>query len=337
MKRIVVVAIIILAFILPGCTKNTETWTHLGRGEAAGAFMLDSNNAWIVCKEGNVFIFDGETWNSKEISNYKLTDVWAARPDEVWTTGKASRSDRVIGSIYFYNGHKWTLVKKTPDYGLYGLTGLDGSHVWAVGDSGAILFFDGRDWVEQDSGVKWNINDIWAYDFSHVWAVGSGGILFFNGSTWQIQFQKETDDIFMGLNSIDGFDQNHVWAAGSIDGDVFGSILFYDGKDWRTQVEGKTLNEINAKDRVVNVTDDILDTGYTSIYAVDENKVFVVSKNGPYIFNGSRWEEELMNANGITPTILFGFETAVFAAGYTTGYDSPSSTSFFDTWLTEIK
>lgn len=335
MKKIIVFAIVLFGFILSGCANKTEAWTYLGDGEATGAFMLDGNNAWIACKEGNMFIYDGKSWNSKEFNSFNLTDVWAARPEKVWATGKASKAEKVIGGIYFYNGRKWALTKKTPGQRLYGLTGIDASHIWAVGDSGTILFFDGRDWIEQASGVKWNIKDIWAYDPSHVWAVGSGGILFFDGNTWHTQFKKEADGIFTGLNSIDGFDQNHIWAAGSVDGDAFGSILFFDGKGWQTQVKGRTLSEINKKDRVVHVTEDIFDETYASVYAANISLAYVISKNGLYVYNGNKWREKSINTNGVTPTIVFGFEAAVFIAGYTSGYDSPSSTSYFDAWLTE--
>ena len=95
---------------------------------------------------------------------------------------------------------------------LYGVSALDATHVWAVGEYGTILFFNGTSWSPQTSGTTANLVSVSALDATHVWAVGaSGTILFFNGTFWSAQASGTTNNL-MGVSALDA---THVWAVGN--------------------------------------------------------------------------------------------------------------------------
>lgn len=61
--------------------------------------------------------------------------------------------------------------KKPEDY--RGVFALDSSHVWEVGLFGTINFYDGGRWVSQVSGTTSHLLGVSGLNTTHVWAVGS--------------------------------------------------------------------------------------------------------------------------------------------------------------------
>jgi photosystem II stability/assembly factor-like uncharacterized protein len=130
-----------------------------------------------------------------------------------------------IGGTAMAQGQEdyWVWENPTPtDNDLYGVSALDTSHVWAVGDNGTVLFYDGTRWNSQISPTTNNLKDVWAISENDVWAVGDGGtIIHYDGSGWTINSQGLTDK---NLRGISGCDATHLYAVGDS-----GTVLIYSG------------------------------------------------------------------------------------------------------------
>ncbi len=135
----------------------------------------------------------------------------------------------------FYDGNQWS-GQPGGFGGLNGVSAVDPTHVWAVGDGGTILFYDGTSWSVQASGLTGDLVSVSAISWNHVWAVGQyGNILFFDGTSWTLQ-RGGADPAFY-LRGVSALDPTHVWAVGDDSGGV-ATILFFDGTSWSTQDPG---------------------------------------------------------------------------------------------------
>ena len=169
-----------------------------------------------------------------------------------------------LADFYFGNPFTSPLWKSQESgilYGLYGVSAVDATHIWAVGWYGTILFYDGANWSAQTSGTISGLYGVSAVDATHVWTVGAGGkILFYNG-VWAPEASGTTEHLY-GVSAVD---VNHVYAVGSN-----GTILFkHNGGAWATEVSGttETLQSVSACDA-------------THIIAVGEDGTILTSANG---------------------------------------------------------
>jgi hypothetical protein len=288
----------------------------LGTGSLLGVHMLDETHSWAVGKKGRVAFFDGSNWKAETVgTKTDLTGVYASNPDEVYIVGAG-------GTAFHYRG-KWMSVPTPVTTGLRGISGVDSSHVWAVGTSGCVIFFDGQKWSVQDSGVSWNINGVSALDPNHVWAVGSGGILFFDGQRWSSQWEAGNSALFPGLNGVFALDKNQVWAVGSIQGGFSSSVLFFDGHRWVVQFDqfGAGLAGTASP-----ATRDFIEP-LKSVYVSSPDKVYTATELAVVTFDGNRWH--IRKTPNEFFSALSGFENEVIGVGYRMGYDNLTNRTIY--------
>jgi photosystem II stability/assembly factor-like uncharacterized protein len=138
------------------------------------------------------------------------------------------------GLILFNDGNSWTEQESTLSTDIYSVSFLDASNGWAVGKGGKIIHYDGTAWAAQSSGITTDLNSVSMLDANNGWAVGkSGVVLYYNGTSWTTQFTASKD-----LASVFAVDANHVWAAGK-----GGLVVFYNGSSWTVQDLGGSIKD----------------------------------------------------------------------------------------------
>ncbi len=114
----------------------------------------------------------------------------------------------------------------------------DGSVV-VVGDEGAIFSYDDGQWIRQASPVPLPLHALWGRTWDDLYAVGwMGTVLHFDGGEWRLlrgckvdesgkyAAEEENTPLFDVTGNVAG----HLWAVGDR-----GTILHYDGEDWRRE------------------------------------------------------------------------------------------------------
>jgi hypothetical protein len=128
--------------------------------------------------------------------------------------------------------------------------------IYAVGTCGLLLHFDGELWAEIDLGVEDNLNAIWAIAPNDIWIGGkrhyseddecSGGITdaydagmgiiyHFDGTSWQVAFEREGES---QIESMWGSSENDIYAVGgrhyapNVDESGQVGISHYNGDNW---------------------------------------------------------------------------------------------------------
>ncbi|MBP7737006.1 MAG: IPT/TIG domain-containing protein [Spirochaetes bacterium] len=152
---------------------------------------------------------------------------------------------------------------------LNGVSALDATHVWAVGDNGTILFFNGTSWSPQDSGSTCHLHGISARTATDAWAVGfRSTVLHYNGTDWSpvdattIGGTPHPDE---SLTSVCALGAQDVWVTSL---SFFTSLLHYNGTGWA---------KITSKS----------DTFYSAA-GINGDKIWAVGQNGKINFyNGS--------------------------------------------------
>jgi hypothetical protein len=124
----------------------------------------------------------------------------------------------------------WNPMVSPVSVRLYGIHGLSGSEVYAVGAGGTILNFNGSVWSVMSSPTSKDLHAVFAISSSLIYAVGEGGtILTFNGVSWTDETPPTTENL------------TGVWADSSLD--VFftgasGTILHFSGSTWTVMDSG---------------------------------------------------------------------------------------------------
>ena len=238
-----------------GCKLNVRQRLYQGKESSwySGVTAADRQHVWVVGNLGRIAFFDGSKW-TPQVSGTPdaLHAVSALDTDSVWAVGAR-------GTVLYYNGLSWTSRASGTQNTLYDVAAVDSEHVWAVGSEGTILFYNGSGWIPQNTAVDWDLAGVAAADLNHVWAVGDGGVLFYDGSTWQKQWENAEGKPPLSLKCVSAVDSDHVWAAGnSVEqaNPTVASILYYDGSGWEQQhrVPDCKLNAISAKKTVWAVT-----------------------------------------------------------------------------------
>ncbi len=117
----------------------------------------------------------------------------------------------------------------------------DGALV-VVGDEGAIFSYDEGQWRRQASPVPLPLHALWGQSREELYAVGwMGTVLRFDGDTWHLLRGCKVDKAgkYAAMNEniplfdITGDAAGQLWAVGDR-----GTILHYDGEDWRAEESG---------------------------------------------------------------------------------------------------
>jgi hypothetical protein len=128
----------------------------------------------------------------------------------------------------------WTEMTSGTTAGLNAIWGVDGSNIYAVGDSGTIIHYDGSSWSSMSSGTTAGLNAIWGADNNNIYAAGdSGTVIRYNGSSWTAM----SSGTATGLNAIWGADNTNIYAAGAS-----GTIIRYNGSSWSSMSGGTDVD-----------------------------------------------------------------------------------------------
>ena len=193
----------------------------VGAGDGPGA------DAWAVGERGTLLRSAGGTtaWTLEAApASARLNAV-----DLIDASGVAVGD---AATILRLNAGVWTAdsapAKVTADlHGVY----VDATNAWAVGAAGTVLFWDGGTWKLQarNADVADALHDVDFAGDTGV-AVGDGGTILATadrGKTWTVQKVPDGSGDLYGVAVADA---KHAWAVGAQ-----GTVLFYDGKAWRTQ------------------------------------------------------------------------------------------------------
>lgn len=227
-KLVLMLTVITLTVILLTGCHSDGIEDGEGSGRLTGVTVLKAGTPWvseILDGKGRILSLDGTSWVEKKEVESQLRGI-CSLGDCIWAVGDG-------GEVLSYDG-EWQ-EEKICDEALLNVFALDDTHIWAVGEKGVVCFYNGRSWARQDSGVTWNIESVYALSPDCVWFVGAGGVLFFDGKTVNFQYKTEGGGNFTGLLDVVARDRSNVWAVGSTDGGYTPTVLFYDGKGWKTE------------------------------------------------------------------------------------------------------
>ncbi|QTA77907.1 CalX-like domain-containing protein [Desulfonema limicola] len=183
----------------------------------------------------SVLHYDGLSWNFTDYDmggDYGLNSpIWGSSASDVFVLSSAG--------LAHYDGSTWEMMETGSGKNLSDIWGSSASDVFAVGDSGTILHYDGMTWTAMDSGTDNSLYEIWGSSEDDVFAAGeSGTILHYDGLTWS-PMESGTDMLLAyGMWGSSGSD---VFVAGRSNSANISFVLHYDGKEWRTVLEGREL------------------------------------------------------------------------------------------------
>ena len=96
----------------------------------------------------------------------RITAMWAVSPDDVWIAGATE--------LLHFNGTAWDWESgvKMP---IYGLGGLSGGDLWAVGAAGSLSHYQGNVWRAVETGTTVNLRSLAVSSHGDMWIVGEQG------------------------------------------------------------------------------------------------------------------------------------------------------------------
>jgi hypothetical protein len=147
----------------------------------------------------------------------------------------------------------WTEVAAAPDM-LYGVWGLDASHVYAVGKGGAIMTWDGTKWGAMTNSDKNDLYDVWGTS-STIFAVGDGVDLYWDGTTWNV-----------GGSSYSTYSFRDMWGGST-------NLFAVDGSE---DIYYRSLSSTSSWSYAYGVTSEVTN----GIWGVSETELYAVGDNG---------------------------------------------------------
>ena len=210
--------------------------------------------------------WDGNTWSPADTpappgpGSMSLRGVDAVSSNDAWAVGYSYRYGGSVSHtlIEHWDGQKWTVVPSPdvlPDNGLYDVSALSETDVWAVGDTSdredqrpLILHWDGTIWssVAVPSVPGWPlwlygveavaVDDVWAVGFTTVGSAHEALILHWDGKRWS----RVLDDVrprARQIVAVSASSTSDVWAVGGFpsgNGITAGPALMqhWDGRGW---------------------------------------------------------------------------------------------------------
>jgi hypothetical protein len=169
-------------------------------------------------------------WTQSSIpGEASLSGCWVFEPKNIYVVG---------GSVWKFDGIKWTDVSPIGDHGSYSGQ-LSGFSMFAFSPhdywltNGGLIFHSVNDHVvyhvfPNDSAGF--LHSSWGTSSSDFYSVGDGGtILHFDGTAWTKMASGTTKNLY----SIWGTGDNNIWAAGYNPHTAESALLQYNGTSWR--------------------------------------------------------------------------------------------------------
>ena len=250
-------------------TQNGGTgWTKYSDPSTPDLFScsaVDADHLWAGGYYGTVRHTQdgGSTWITAESTWPHGYDIYAVDDEYVFMVGWDNPAGEIAART---PGGAWNIVYAYGYRGLYGVTAVDVSNVWAVGAYGHIVSSNGgAGWTEQTSPTGANLNGIDSVNRLVIWAVGDGGAIIKTvdgGAHWFPQ----TSGTNVSLTEISAVNDMIAWAVGDS-----GTILktVDGGATWYPQLSGTTerLNSVSAVDA-------------NTAWAVGENNLILYCADG---------------------------------------------------------
>lgn len=164
-----------------------------------------------------------------------LGGVFSVAPDDVWAVGAG-------GTVLHYDGC-WHVEPSPTSAGLRAVWAAPGGVVFAVGEARTIVRRSASGtWSSMTAPVTApvfeDMRGVWGAAPDEVWATVGTQILLWNGTDWQVTFDRMAGD----LGAVWGRSRDDVYVVGSgnePDGDYASVILHWNGYEWR---EGYACN-----------------------------------------------------------------------------------------------
>jgi hypothetical protein len=267
---------------------------HPGQIEA-----VDQTHIWVTDDNNNsIYFYDGSSWVQQCTTNLDLTMLYAANENCLWAIGNDYDEEQY--AILFFDGATWSEQYRTSSC-LRDICGIDTEHAWAVGDG--LFSYDGSTW-SQEPGFSENMVAVAAQDKDHAWACGDNSCWFFDGTSWQEQYETE-----IAIKDISLFSTGRAWmlcserSQGEQGWDATSQFLLFKDGRWRKAFEVEDeLEYVEAVD------------GYHA-WAWRQGDLHFAA--ACYYFDGGTWSKiepgDLFNVYCISP---LGPHQALFTGGW---------------------
>jgi hypothetical protein len=197
-------------------------------------------NVWAA--GGDIFHWDGTTWQRKNELPLQVSAIWGSSPRDVWAGG-------VGGELWRYTGETFVKVQSPTRYNLLSIWGTAADDVWLTAEADGPWHFDGKVWSEAKLAIDGTFHRpmyITGTSEADVWFLGWGGqwgpeVVHWNGAEWRV---FEELPIYRT-----GWTPGSAWASGPCQIWLLGSqvdyeeqVAAFDGKDWRVERVGDFEN-----------------------------------------------------------------------------------------------
>lgn len=147
-----------------------------------GIWGTDDENVWAVGQAGLVVNRTAGMWRTNVIDpSVELRAIWGRDATHIWAVGdQPGGSSGRGGSVYFFDGNKWSLKLLSSAQPLTSVWGSGVRDVWAVGIGGGILHYDGAGWKSAPvsfgpSGML-DLLGISGSACDNIWTISSGRV-----------------------------------------------------------------------------------------------------------------------------------------------------------------
>lgn len=277
---------------------NGSTWVKQNSGVVYGfkaVYALDADHVWAVGWNGTPRFWNGSSWGAGATANLWFEAIDGYNSTHVWGVG-SNLSMAGGGAIVFFNGSTWTSTNFP--HLLYGVSALNATHIYAVGEAGCIAISNGTTWSHKHYSVH-DFHGVCAIDSTHVWFVGNRGIIFFWDGT---SMTRVASGVTTNLHAVYGYDTSHVWAVGDN-----GLILTFDGTSWSIQAGSGSKNNLYG------------------VYALADNQVWVVGDGGTIL-------KGVLTVGSMPMTNLIVGQRAAYASDFEPVQDAAGGTQEVDVY-----
>lgn len=216
----------------------------------------------------------------------RVRKIWGNAVVGYWAVGEGISG--VGGAVLRWGGHSW-IKQNIPitENRLYDLWGIDGNHIWAVGERATILFWDGATWTTQNVQDAAREDPLWSiYGISdqNLLAVGDNGLLLrWNGAEWTV----EGPGISLANPS-----WRSVWATPNGEYFVAGDNGYVIHQTPAFKWSDESIKPTDAKNRI------------NSIFGLDSGSAWLAGNNGLLMErSGNTWQGPQYMDKGVPPNL----------------------------------
>jgi hypothetical protein len=118
-----------------GSIWTLDTTMPSGAGTLWCCWILSATDGWAAGTNGNIFRFNGSTWNSVSSPvNTNWNRMWFLSANNGWMVGDG-------GQIAHWNGLAWVQVPSQTAQNLYAVVFMTADNGWAFGNAGIVLHY----------------------------------------------------------------------------------------------------------------------------------------------------------------------------------------------------